>query len=242
MRKVYAGTSGWAYPKWRPGFYPREVPSKRFLEYYATRLNSVEVNYTFLRPVTKELLKEWLAATPAHFLFAVKASQAITHFKRLKGAGRLAKSFVNSLQPLQTAGRLGPILFQLPPNLKCDISRLRKFLAGLSGDSRYAFEFRHASWFSAEVFTALRERGVALCLAESEKLETPEVRTADFSYVRLRKPNYLAKEVAERVKKLAKSGDVFLYFKHEDTPEGPLNAERVLQPAREKHQTRKKIY
>jgi uncharacterized protein YecE (DUF72 family) len=118
MGAIYAGTSGWAYPKWRRGFYPAELSSKRFLEYYATRLNSVEVNYTFLRPVSKELLKEWLAATPAHFLFAVKAPQAITHFKRLKGAARLTKSFLRSLAPLRKADRLGPILFQLPPNMK----------------------------------------------------------------------------------------------------------------------------
>lgn len=229
MGKIYAGTSGWAYPKWRTGFYPREVPSKRFLEYYATRLNSVEVNYTFLRPVTKELLKEWLAATPAHFLFAVKAPQAITHFKRLKGAERLAKTFVNSLQPLQVAGRLGPILFQLPPNLKCDAPRLREFLAGLPGGTRYSFEFRHPSWFNDEVYEALRTHVAALCLAESEKLETPAINTAGFSYLRLRKANYLAKEIALQAGKLAKAGDVFLYFKHEDTPEGPLNAEKVLQ-------------
>lgn len=228
MGTVYAGTSGWAYPKWRRGFYPAEVSSKRFLEYYATRLNSVEVNYTFLRPVSKELLKEWLEATPAHFLFAVKAPQAITHFKRLKGAAGLAKSFLNSLAPLRQEGRVGPILIQLPPNMKCDVSRLRKFLSTLPKGTRVAFEFRHASWFNEEVYAALRERGAALCFAESEKLETPAVNTAEFSYLRLRKAKYSAKEVSKRARKLAKSGDVFLYFKHEDTPEGPLIAEEVL--------------
>jgi uncharacterized protein YecE (DUF72 family) len=234
MGEIYAGTSGWAYPKWRRGFYPAEVSSKRFLEYYATRLNSVEVNYTFLRPVSNDLLKEWLAATPEHFLFAVKAPQAITHFKRLKGAARLTKSFLRSLAPLRKANRLGPILFQLPPNMKCDVSRLRDFLAILPDATQVAFEFRHASWFTEEVYDALRERGAALCFAESEKLDTPAVNTAEFSYLRLRKAKYSAQEVVRRAMKLARSGDVFLYFKHEDTPEGPLNAEEVLKLAKRK--------
>lgn len=228
MGTIFAGTSGWAYPKWRRGFYPAEVSSKRFLEYYATRLNSVEVNYTFLRPVSRELWNEWLAGTPAHFLFAVKAPQVITHFKRLKGAAGLTKSFLMSLSPVRKAGRLGPILFQLPPNMKCDISRLRIFLSTLPKGTRVAFEFRHASWFHEEVYDALQERGAAVCLAESEKLETPIVSTADFSYLRLRKAKYSAQEIALRAMKLARAGDVFLYFKHEDTPEGPLNAEEVL--------------
>jgi uncharacterized protein YecE (DUF72 family) len=234
MGAIYAGTSGWAYPKWRRGFYPAELSSKRFLEYYATRLNSVEVNYTFLRPVSKELLKEWLAATPEHFLFAVKAPQAITHFKRLKGAAGLTKSFLRSLAPLRKADRLGPILFQLPPNMKCDVSSLRTFLAILPETTQVSFEFRHVSWFAEEVYDALRERGVALCFAESEKLETPAVNTAEFSYLRLRKAKYSPKEVVRRAMKLAKLGDVFLYFKHEDTPEGPLNAEEVLKLAKRK--------
>lgn len=234
MSRIYAGTSGWAYPKWRRGFYPTEVSSTRFLEYYATRLNSVEVNYTFLRPVSKELLKGWLVATPEHFVFAVKAPQAITHFKRLKGAARLTKSFLKSIAPLGKAGRLGPILFQLPPNMKCDASRLRDFLAILPDKTRVAFEFRHASWFNDEVYDALRRHGAAICLAESEKLETPLVSTADFSYLRLRKGEYSAKEIAQRARKLANAGDVFLYFKHEDTPQGPLNAEEVLRRSKKK--------
>jgi uncharacterized protein YecE (DUF72 family) len=228
MRRIFAGTSGWAYPKWRPGFYPPGLSSKRFLEYYATRLNSVEVNYTFLRPVTRELLLEWLAATPSHFYFAVKASQAITHFKRLKGAAALTKSFLKSLDPLRKAGQLGPILFQLPPNLKCDVVRLQSFLSILPAETRVAFEFRHVSWFNEAVYHALRKYRAALCLAESEKIETPEVHASSFCYLRLRKARYSAKDVARRVRELARTRDVYLYFKHEDTPEGPLNAEAVL--------------
>lgn len=227
MGHVYAGTSGWAYPKWKPGFYPAALPSRHFLEYYATRLNSVEVNYTFLRPVTDELLAEWIAATPAEFRFAVKAPQLITHIQRLRDAGSLARDFMNSLEPLRKARKLGPVLFQLPPNMKSDLPRLQEFLQQLPKGERLAFEFRHLSWFSEAVHAALREQGAALCLAESEKIETPDVQTAAFRYLRLRKSKYSATEVARHAHSLTHEGDVFVYFKHEDTPEGALNAEVV---------------
>ena len=228
MGNVHAGTSGWAYPKWRSGFYPKELPAAKFLDYYATRVNSVEVNYTFLRAVTKELLREWTQATPGDFVFAVKAPQQITHLKRLRDAGGLAREFVKSLLPLRRAGKLGPILFQLPPNMKREAGRLREFLKSLPKKRRYAFEFRHESWFVEEVYEALRQSGAALCFAESERIVTPEIRTADFSYLRLRKANYSAKEVARRVRELRRRGDVFVYFKHQDRPDGALNAEAVL--------------
>ena len=229
MARIYAGTSGWAYPKWKRGFYPPGLSSKHFLQYYATRLNSVEVNYTFLRPVTDELLAEWMAATPADFCFAVKAPQRITHIKRLRDANSLVRDFLKSLEPLRKARKLGPILFQLPPNMKCDMSRLRAFLGKLPKAYQVTFEFRHVSWFVEEVYALLRKRGAALCLAESEKIVTPEVRTADFHYLRLRKDKYSARKVERRVQALARIGDIFVYFKHEDTPEGALNAETVLQ-------------
>jgi len=228
MGEIYAGTSGWAYPKWKPRFYPAEVRSKDFLAYYATRLNSVEVNYTFLRPVTDALLAEWIAATPVGFRFAVKAPQLITHIKRLRGAESLALDFLKSIEPLRKARKLGPVLFQLPPNMKSDLPRLQGFLKALPKQERITFEFRHASWFADDVYAALREHDAALCLAESEKIETPEILTADFCYLRLRKADYLPKKVAERARGLMRKTDVYLYFKHEDTPEGALNAEAVL--------------
>lgn len=228
MGRIYAGTSGWAYPKWKPGFYPAKLSPKLFLEHYATRLNSVEVNYTFLRPVTDELLTEWIAATPSEFRFAVKAPQLITHIKRLRNADALALDFLRSLEPLRKAGKLGPVLFQLPPNMKSDLPRLQDFLKVLPRNESLAFEFRHTSWFSEEVYDALRKHGAALCLAESEKIETPQVQTADFSYARLRKGKYSPEEVSRRTKSLARKGDAFIYFKHEDDPAGALNAEAVL--------------
>jgi len=230
MRKIYAGTSGWAYTTWKPDFYPAKLSSAKFLSYYASRLNSVEVNYTFRSLPSKKLLMGWMAETPPGFQFAIKANQTITHIKRLRNAGKATSEFIDSLLPLKQAGKLGPVLFQLPPNLKCDPPLLMDFLAGLSQDVRCAFEFRHDSWFQDGIFTILRKTNVALCLAESEKLETPDVHTADFSYFRMRKEEYSAKArklLKQRVLNLAQEGEVFVYFKHEETPEGALHAEEL---------------
>ena len=196
------------------------------------RLNTVEVNYTFRRFPTDKLLEGWIAATPAGFQFAVKAHQTITHIKRLRDVSQFTIDFLAALRPLQEAQKLGPVLFQLPPFLKADVSLLKGFLAALPRNLRAAFEFRNDSWFSEEIFAALREANAALCEAESEKLETPEAQTADFSYFRLRKEEYssqdrkvIAAETAERVRR----GDVYVFFKHEDTPEGALHAEKLLE-------------
>jgi uncharacterized protein YecE (DUF72 family) len=231
MRKIYAGTSGWAYTTWKPDFYPAKLSSAKFLNYYASRLNSVEVNYAFRSLPTENLLVGWMAETPPDFKFAIKANQTITHIKRLRSAAKVTSEFIDSLLPLKEAGKLGPALFQLPPNLKCDLPLLSDFLAGLSEDVRSVFEFRHDSWFQDGVFTILRKSNVALCLAESEKLETPDVRTADFFYMRMRKEKYSAKarkSLRRKVLNLAKKGEVFVYFKHEETPECALHAEELL--------------
>ena len=232
MATIYAGTSGWAYPSWKPAFYPAKLASKKFLEFYATRLNSVEVNYTFRRFVTEKLLAGWIAATPPHFQFTMKANQAITHVKRLCEAADFTRSFLGSLQPLVEAGKLGCVLFQLPPFLKSDAVLLKDFLAVLPARVRCAFEFRHASWFTEEIYALLRGANAALCLAESEKLVVPEVETADFVYFRLRKPEYSPverKALKEKVGRLVSAKkDVYVYFKHEDTPEGAHYAEELL--------------
>jgi len=231
MGKIYAGTSGWAYSSWKPDFYPPKLGSAKFLDYYATRLNSVEVNYTFRAQATEKLLAGWIAATPAHFKFAVKAHQSITHIKRLRGTAKLTADFFASLDPLREADKLGPVLFQLPPNFKCDIPRLEEFLESLPRDACTTIEFRHPSWFVDDVYGRLRRANVALCLAESEDLETPDVATADFSYFRLRKEKYSTRAraaVKERIKRIARHGDVFAYFKHEDTPDGAFYAQTLL--------------
>jgi uncharacterized protein YecE (DUF72 family) len=139
--------------------------------------------------------------------------------------------FISSLEPLEKAGKLGPVLFQLPPNLKCEVPLLTEFLTGLPRHVRVAFEFRDTSWFADEVFAALRKTNAAICLAESEEIQTPPVQTADFFYLRLRKDEYSAKslrEQAQRIADLRRRGDVFAYFKHEETPQGALHAEAIL--------------
>lgn len=231
MRSVYAGTSGWSYPSWKPKFYPAKLASAKFLGYYATRLNTVEVNYTFRAFPSEKMLTGWVAATPENFRFAVKAHQSITHIKRLQDAGDNVARFVKALEPLRAAGRLGPILFQLPPFLKCNAARLEAFLRELPQEIRAAFEFRHESWFCDEIFNLLRKANAALCEAESENIKTPPVQTADFAYLRLRREDYspaARKQIAQRVAEVAAVGDAFVYFKHEDTPEGALYAEELL--------------
>jgi uncharacterized protein YecE (DUF72 family) len=228
---LYAGTSGWTYATWKPDFYPAKLGSAKFLSHYASRLNTVEVNYTFRAFPTEKLLTKWVAEAPAGFKFAVKANQRITHIKRLREATQITTDFLNALRPLQDAGKLGPVLFQLPPYIKFDVALLQEFLSGLPRNFPCAFEFRHESWFVEDAFQLLREANVALCEAESEKLDTPQVQTADFAYLRLRKEEYSAAELAKlktRIHSLLEKGNAFVYFKHEETPEGALNAERLL--------------
>lgn len=233
MARVYTGTSGFAYPTWKPGFYPVDVPAKRFLQYYATRLTSTEINYTYRRLPAKKSLEEWVAVTPPEFLFSLKAHMKLTHILRLKDCESFLAVFLNAIDPLRVVGRLGPVLFGLPPSMKADVELLRSFVAQLPPDQRFAFEFRHPSWLQQPVYDVLAERGICLCLAESERLVVPEVLTAGFVYFRLRLPEYTPEELAamaERVRALTDEGrDVFLYFKHEDSPQGALYAEQLLQ-------------
>jgi len=231
MAQLYTGTSGFAYPQWKPRFYPADVPEKKFLEHYASRLRSVEINYTFRRLPSLTTLENWVKATPAEFRFACKANQRITHILRLKDVSSAMELFLRSIDPLRSARRLGPILFQLPPNLKCEMALLNDFLALLPADMRFSIEFRHTSWLNEAVYDALRTRNISLCVAESERLEVPEVITADFVYYRLRKSEYSEDErkpIAERARELLSQGkDLYLFFKHEETPEGALYAEEL---------------
>jgi uncharacterized protein YecE (DUF72 family) len=235
MATLYAGTSGFAYTAWKPAFYPAKLPANQFLKHYAGRLNCVEINYTFRRLPSASTLESWVAATPPGFVFAVKANMRITHILRLKNAAEATELFFQKIDPLRTSRRLGPVLFQLPPAMKCDAALLSSYLELLPEGLRYAFEFRHPSWLCDEVYNALRARNISLCVAESEKLEVPEVITADFVYYRLRKPDYTEADIdafAARSQELLATGrDLYLMFKHEETPEGALNAELVLRKA-----------
>jgi uncharacterized protein YecE (DUF72 family) len=236
--RIFAGTSGWAYATWKPEFYPAKTPAKKFLEYYASRLTAVEVNYTFRALPTASMLQGWLASTGEHFRFGFKAPQRITHFNRLVNCEAEVARFLASLQPVAAARRLGPILFQLPPNFQADPSRLAAFLdipeLAAATAPRITFEFRHPSWFSEEVYAILRSKGVALCIAEGDELVSPEIQCApDFACYRLRRSGgYSPDEItdfAQRFLALAGSRDVFIFFRHEDEPTGALNAVALLQ-------------
>ena len=176
-----------------------------------------------------------------HFRFTIKAHQVLTHIKRLKSTDEFLQRFLGTLEPLERAQRLGPVLFQLPPNFKADRAVLSEFLKILPRGVRASFEFRHASWFGGPgegtpdeaTWQTLRERNAALCVAESEERDTPDVVTANFAYYRYRKPSYTAEErkaMVSRIQQhLAEGRDVFAYFKHEETPEGALYAVDVLE-------------
>ena len=232
MSRLFVGTSGWAYPSWKPKFYPEKLPQKNFLKYYATQLNTVEVNFTFRQLVKETTIEKWLNETPQEFRFGIKAHQVITHIKRLKATEDFVKRFLGTIEALARAERLGPVLFQLPPNLKADRELLETFLATIPRGLRAAFEFRHTSWFGDDIFHMLREYNIALCVAETEERTTPDVVTADFCYYRFRKPIYTPDErrdMVDRIQEhLGQNRDVFAYFKHEETPEGALSAVEVL--------------
>jgi len=231
---LYVGTSGWSYTIWKPDFYPQDVSSKNFLKFYATRLTAVEVNYTFRSRLSEKAATGWIADVGPNFRFALKANQYMTHIRRLKNVEEPLQRFLPTLQPLAT--QLGPVLFQLPPNLKADAALLRDFLALLPRSFKAAFEFRHESWFSDEVYAALRERNAALCVAETEKLHTPEVRTASYIYFRFRQPSYTAEELkrlSDRLERCVADGlETYAFFKHEEDPRSPLNAVGLLETVR----------
>ena len=232
MAQLFAGTSGWAYPSWKPDFYPQKLAQKKFLSHYATQLNAVEVNFTFRQLVKETTLQNWLAETPPAFRFTIKAHQVITHIKRLKGTEDFVPRFLGTIEPLASAAKLGPVLFQLPPNLKADRDLLSSFLDLLPRRLPAAFEFRHTSWFTDETYETLRGHSAALCVAETEELTTPEVATTGFVYYRFRKPNYPPDErkaMVDRIQQHLGAGrDVFAYFKHEETPEGAIYARELL--------------
>jgi uncharacterized protein YecE (DUF72 family) len=232
MPQLFAGTSGFSYQAWKPEFYPQDLPARRFLEYYATRLNSVEVNYTFRQMPSAKTLEAWLAATPPGFAFACKAHMRLTHIMKLREAASFTEVFLRSLEPLRAARRIGPVLYQFAPSFKCDVARLDEYLPLLPRDMRFAFEFRHESWLADPVYERLGKFNVALCLAESERLVVPKVLTADFGYFRLRQGDYSEEaraEIAASVERLIHDGrDVFVYFKHEDDPRGAVWAEELL--------------
>ena len=236
MAQLFVGTSGWAYPSWKPDFYPQKLAQTKFLSYYSGQLNTVEVNLTFRQLLKETTAQKWIAETPENFRFGIKAHQVITHIKRLKNTADFIPRFFSTVEPLAQAGKLGPILFQLPPNMKADQQLLGDFLATLPRAVPTAFEFRHESWFADDIFSLLKQHNRALCVAETEERVTPDVVTADFVYYRYRKPEYTGEERAAMLRRmhehLAAGRNAFAYFKHEETPQGAIYALAVLKQAR----------
>jgi uncharacterized protein YecE (DUF72 family) len=228
--KIFAGTSGFSYKEWKGSFYPEDLPAAQMLHFYATQLPAVEINNTFYRLPKEAMLAGWAEQVPADFRFVLKASQKITHMKRLRDAGSEMEVLLHVAGAL--GGNLGPLLFQLPPNLKADVERLRAFLALLPPGARAAFEFRHASWFTDEVIALLRERHCALCVADVDDEAAPPVHaTTDWGYLRLRRQEYDDNALAlwrARVSEQPWSA-AYVFFKHEDAGTGPRLAKRFLE-------------
>jgi uncharacterized protein YecE (DUF72 family) len=226
MASIWVGTSGFSYKEWKPVFYPQELPSADFLGYYATRLNGVEIDSTFYRMPNPKTIEGWRAATPEGFRFAIKASQQITHRQRLKVPSEPLEYLFNVVSGL--GNRLGMILYQLPPFFRCDVPKLEMFLSAVPRGIPAAFEFRHESWFVADVYRLLKSRNVALCVHDADDHTTPLVLTATFTYVRMRRSEYSPEQRREwhdRIRMWAGEGvDVYAFVKHEDNPDAPLIA------------------
>jgi uncharacterized protein YecE (DUF72 family) len=224
---VLVGTSGYNFPEWKGTFYPEKLAASQMLEYYAQRLPSVEVNYTFYRMPNAKTVAGWDAATPATFTFVLKAPQRITHIARLHDIDDPLRFFLETARKL--GKKLGPVLFQLPPNFKKDVARLGDLLTQFPPDIRCAWEFRHESWFADDVYDVLRTGNAALCIADTEEGTTPLVTTADFGYFRLRDEGYAKQELerwAGTVRQLgAQWQDAYVFFKHEESGIGPKLAQ-----------------
>jgi uncharacterized protein YecE (DUF72 family) len=227
---IWVGTSGYNYPEWKGSFYPADLAAAKMLPYYAARFPTVEINYTFYRMPSERLLAGWAAQVRSEFRFTLKAPRRITHDAKLVGCEGLTTAFCSVAGTL--GDKLGALLFQLPPSLKKDLSRLSGFLDSLPPRAPAAFEFRHASWFDDEVFERLRQKGRALCVADSEKLETPLEVTAEYGYFRLRDEGYQSADIAEWANKItalrSRCEDIYVYFKHEEQGKGPEFARELM--------------
>ncbi|HWP57677.1 MAG TPA: DUF72 domain-containing protein [Candidatus Acidoferrales bacterium] len=230
--KVYAGTSGYGYKEWRGNFYPRDLPAREMLGFFATRLPAVEINNTFYRLPSGKVLQAWADQVPEDFRFAIKASQRITHLKRLKGAEEETRFLLRSLEAL--GARLGVVLFQLPPQLRKDCERLRHFLGVIPPGVRAAFEFRHPSWLADDVLAILNEHGAVWCVADTEEAAGAIVEGGACGYLRLRRAHYSDAELRLWVERVLGQpwDEAYVFFKHEDAGIGPALAQRFLELAR----------
>ncbi len=228
---IWVGTSGYNYPEWRGSFYPEKFPTTKMLPYYSEHFSTVEINYTYYRTPNAKILSGWSEVTPQRFKFTLKAPKRITHVARLKDCTELLQYFVKTAATL--GPKLGVLFFQLPPYLKKDLALLDAFLDVFPRDVKAAFEFRHQSWLNDEVYARLRDKNLALCVAESEKLSTPVEITADYAYFRLRDEGYTPRDISRWAQsihdKTSACTDTFVYFKHEEAGKGPEFARLLLE-------------
>jgi uncharacterized protein YecE (DUF72 family) len=224
--RLHVGTSGYNFPEWKGSFYPEKFPESKMLAYYAERLGTVEINYTFYRMPNAKTIAGWNDATPAGFTFVLKAPQRITHIARLKEVESPLRYFCDTAVGL--GAKLGPLLFQLPPNFKKELDRLDEVLRLLPSGIRTAWEFRHGSWFDEEVYRVLRTRNAALCVADTETGTTPQVATGSFGYVRLRDAGYPPEAQEQWMATIKQLGagweEAYVFFKHEEAGQGPALA------------------
>jgi uncharacterized protein YecE (DUF72 family) len=226
---IRAGTSGYAYTEWKGSFYPDDLKADDMLSYYATQLSVVEINNTFYRMPRRDVLENWASQVPDDFRFVIKASRRITHIKRLKEVGEETNYLLTAVRVL--GDKLGPILFQLPPNMKKDIDRLRTFTQLLPEDIRAALEFRNDTWFDDDTYGVLRDAKCALCIADVDDSDEPElVPTADWGYLRLRRQDYSKRSLQSWFTRISEAGwnDAFVFFKHEDGATGPAFAKQFM--------------
>jgi uncharacterized protein YecE (DUF72 family) len=228
---IWVGTSGYNYPEWKGSFYPESLSAAKMLPYYAERLSTVEINYTFYRTANKKILGGWSAATPDRFKLTLKAPKRITHDARLKDCADRLQYFVETAATL--GPKLGALFFQLPPSFKQDLAVFDAFLEALPSGVVAAFEFRHGSWLNDELYRRLEARNLALCVADSETMATPVKITADYAYFRLRDEGYTPDDIARWAQtirdKTRSCKDVFVYFKHEEAGKGPQFAHLLLE-------------
>jgi len=228
--KAWIGTSGYSYDEWKGNFYPEKMPAKDMLRFYGERFPTVEINNTFYRMPKDAMLAGWAEQVPEGFRFAIKASQRITHIQRLKDCGELLAYLYRVTSTL--GPRLGPLLFQLPPNFKKDVPRLQSFFAAMPERRRVAVEFRHASWFDDETYQALRDAGAALCVADTgEEPAAPLVATTDWGYLRLRREEFSDAELREWARRIGAQpwSDAYVFLKHEEEGKGPKLAARLAE-------------
>ena len=226
---IYVGTSGYSYKEWKGSFYPEKIPAKDMLSFYSSRFQAVELNNTFYRLPQRSMIEGWKSQVPENFRFTAKASQGITHFRRLKDAGYATRLMLETMSAFED--RLGAVLFRMPEDMEKDLERLESFLKELPAETRVAFEFRNPTWFDDDVLALLRGQNCALCVSDTDEIPTNDIeKTADWGYLRLRRIKYSNSDLAKWIKRLRtqKWKDTYVFFKHEDEATGPKLATQFV--------------